>query len=311
MVHRRVAAFLAIVLSVILSACGTPTRPGGPAVTSALIHEYQVKVVDVNGAPLEGVLVKQKGESKHSLQRNDDCTTNAQGLCPGFRYAVTRDPTSYSGFYYSSFAALAEKHGYYPGVGRGYSSYGSVASSTPAQLQTVTLRMVKPLDYLDPSFAASSTERELRERVLRFLDVLRVQGVLTDSEVMLKGIGVSEFKGQKYLRVKINTTNVYNSLKLSKYDVGKQVFDDTVRKMLNPLNDAIAAPRSFHGYDLVVYGHRKSFLDKLASPDKLEFRFLMPESAVRKYKDKDISGQSLLDASVILLDDERIDMKLQ
>lgn len=37
----------------------------------------------------------------------------------------------------------------------------------------------------------------------------------------------------------------------------------------------------------------------------------MPESVVHRYKDKDISGQALLDASIILLNDELIDMKLQ
>lgn len=285
-----------------------------PPAASTTSHEYQVKVVDVDGVPLQGATVKLSAESKHSTARSEDCVTDAQGMCPTFKFEVTRDPTlKYVTSYMSTFSAAAEKQGYYARKGSGFSAYGSStgSGSSNASLQIVTVRMIKPMDYIDDSLAKSAADADLRGRVLAFLDVIRVQGFLNEAEVMLKGIGVSDFKGKKYLRVKVNSTTTYNSLKLNKYDVGKRLFDETVRKMLTPLNDAIAAPRAFHGYDLVVYGQTKSFADKDARADKLEFRFLMPEGSVRKYKDKDISGQALLDASVLLLDDERIDMKLQ
>jgi hypothetical protein len=86
---------------------------------------------------------------------------------------------------------------------------------------------------------------------------------------------------------------------------------DSIRKILNPLNNAISSPNAFYGYDLVIYGYSKSFADESSHPDKIEYRFLMPQDAVRKYKEKDISGQQLLDASVILMNDERIELKLQ
>ena len=171
--------------------------------------------------------------------------------------------------------------------------------------------MIKPTDYLADDFLSSSKDKELRDRVLRFIESIRLESILNEADVMLKGIGMVDFKGKKYLQVKVNSTTQYNNLKLNKYDIGKRIFDDTVRKMLNPLNSAIAAPKAYYGYDIMVYGYSKSFADKYAVPDKHEFRFLMPESVVRRYKDKDISGQALLDASVILLNDERIDMKLQ
>ncbi|MEQ1838436.1 MAG: hypothetical protein ABL858_08930, partial [Candidatus Nitrotoga sp.] len=60
-----------------------------------------------------------------------------------------------------------------------------------------------------------------------------------------------------------------------------------------------------------IYGHMKSFADKAAVSEKIEYRFLIPQEIVKKYKDKDISGQQLLDASVILMNDERIELKLQ
>ncbi len=315
-------ALILVAAAALVAGCAAPpTRtytpsyspPPEPANTT-WTHEYQVKVVDVDGAPLVGATVKLSAESKSSTPRSEDCVTDAQGACPPFKFEVNRDATlRYVTSYMSSFTAAAEKSGYYAKKGSGFSTHGSSTSvgSISNPVQTVTVRMIKPIDYLEDSLVKSAADADLRGRVLTFLDAIRVQGFLNEAEVMLKGIGVSEFKGKKYLRVKVNSTSTFNSLKLNKYDVGKRLFDDTVRKMLNPLNDAIAAPRAFHGYDLVVYGHSKSFADKDAKADKLEFRFLMPEASVRKYKEKDISGQALLDASVLLLDDERIDMKLQ
>ena len=307
-------------ISALLVGCVAPPQRGAsgyPIATQqtprAVVHSYRVKAVDADGQPLAGVETVLKLEAKGTNTRIINCVTDAQGECPEVHYEVSRDPSlNYVNSYISTATVEGKAAGYYTAkasglLTRGISSYESGKKSD----ETMTLRMRRPIDYLADSFRNSPTDRELRERVLRFLDVIRLQGILVDAEVILRGIGVSQFKNQKYLSVKVNSTNVFNSLKLNKYDIGKRLFDEVVRKMLNPLNDEIAAPRAFYGYDIVAYGYTRSFADKYSSPTKLEFRFLMPESAVRRYKDKDISGQALLDASVILLDDERIDLKLQ
>jgi hypothetical protein len=105
-------------------------------------------------------------------------------------------------------------------------------------------------------------------------------------------------------------TNVYNSLKLNKYDIGKTLFDEAIRKILTPLNSHIS-DQLFYGYDIIITGHTKSFADKYAVSKSIEYRFLMPQTIVSRYKDKEVSGQKLLDESIILMDDERIELKLQ
>lgn len=104
---------------------------------------------------------------------------------------------------------------------------------------------------------------------------------------------------------------VFNSLKLDKYDIGKKVFDEIIRKILSPLNDYIGDSELFYGYDLAVTGHTKSFAEETAVSEDIEYRFMIPESIVSKYKDKDISGQQVLDSSIILMDDERVEFRLQ
>ena len=275
-----------------------------PVVESKVPHMYEVIANDANGKSLSGVAVKIEMKGKNSEVESSSCITDENGRCPTFLHNLSRESSM------STAKVEGSKDGYYTVKEGGFSLAGS--NNLPLQGPvSIKLKMVRPIDYLADDFAKSARDRELRDRVLRFIDIIRLESILNEAEVMLKGIGTVDFKGKKYLQVKVSSTTQYNNLKLNKYDIGKRIFDDTVRKMLNPLNSAIAAPKAYYGYDIVVYGYSKSFADKYAVADKHEFRFLMPESVVRRYKDKDISGQALLDASVILLNDERIDMKLQ
>jgi hypothetical protein len=112
-------------------------------------------------------------------------------------------------------------------------------------------------------------------------------------------------------KFKFINSNVYNSLKLSKYDIGGRLFDEVVRKILNPLNEYIGGSESLYRYDIRIIGHTKDFTEESATSQFIEYRFMMPESVVRKYKNKDITGQDLLNQSIILMDADRIELKLQ
>lgn len=277
----------------------------------SVTHQYNVNVFDVTERPLVGAIVQILLEANALSSQTVRCTTDEFGRCPPVRYEISRDPSftyTYSKRYLSTAKAEATKDGYYSASAVGQSIDSLFSTNGITELR---LKMIRPVDYLDDDFAATAADRELRDRVLRFLDIIRLQSILVDAEVMLKGIGVSKFKDEKYLRLRINSTTTYNSLKLNRYDMGKRLFDETVRKVLTPLNDNIAASKAYYGYDIVVYGHTKSFAEESAVADDVEYRFLLPKSAVRRYKEKDISGQALLDAGVQLMDDERVELKLQ
>ena len=314
---KYASSFSVMLVGAVLVGCGTPAPYTPPVRSSApaeaynlatVKHQYTVLAVDSAGQPLQGVDVAVKLTSKGMPDKAATCVTDAAGKCEPVGLDVMRDPAyTYVTSYASTAEAKGNKNGYYEAKGRGYIN----DSTKKDNARDIKLRMIQPLDYLDASLANSAADKELRGRVLRFLEVIKLQSLLTDSEVMLKGVGTSDFKGKKYLRLRVNSDTVYNSLKLDKYAIGKQLYDEVVRKLLNPLNDHIAAPKAYFGYDIVVYGYTKNLTEKYAAPTKIEYRFLLPESAVRRYKDKDISGQALLDAGVILMDDERVEFKLQ
>jgi len=171
--------------------------------------------------------------------------------------------------------------------------------------------MFRPSDFLADTFVNSSQDAALREQALRFISLIRLQSVIVDTDLQPKSVGTLDYKAKKYLRLAFTSDNTYNSLKLSRYQIGQRLFDDSVRKLLSPLNTNVASPKAFYGYDIVMKSSTKDFSDKYATPISLEYRFLMPQEAVRRYKDQDMSGQQLIDQSIVLLNDERIDLKLQ
>lgn len=293
-----------------------PSRPysgySTPAVTTEAVvkHGYEFSVLDSSSKPVEGATVTYSTKINGGAGNNGlTCMTNAQGVCT-VEVLVPRDSTyRYTDSYSSIVTFKVAKDGYYGDSGTLVSS--KKKSYSPDELVKNKSVILKPSDYLSPEFLASSSDKELRDQSLKFISAIRLQSLLGDADVMPNSIKTETFKSKKYLRVGIESTTVFNTLKLNKYEIGKRLFDDSLRKILNPLNDNVSNPKNFYGYDMLIIGKSRSFANEYSTPTRTEYRFLMPQEAVRKYKDKDISGQQLLDASVLLMDDERIDMKLQ
>lgn len=311
---NRPITYLSVAAVVIaLAGCADMSAVGGQSIQSVTMpHIYKVMVADVAGKPLSGVKVSGEVTGLYNQDRQPvNCVTDDAGTCPDIDYAASRDlKYKFSSSYLSTVKLKAKKESYYDGSATAESAYGS-SYDKGGSIKSVKITLEKPTDYLQDSFANSTTDKELRNHVLAFLAYFQAQGALTDSTVMLKGIGPVEFKGKKYLQIKLNSDNVYNTLKLNNYAIGAMLFDGVVRKMIDPLNGAVAASKTNFGYDITVIGHSKDFLEKYAISKNLTYRFLIPETVARRYKNKDISGQELLNSSVVLLDDERIDLKLQ
>lgn len=270
-------------------------------------HQYELSVVDVDGKPLEGVRIEYTSKVMGRIVERSSYPTSADGM---LSKTVTVTIETRTLFSMSSFEFRATKDGYYPKTGK-----MSIDSLEDLQKPYATKRdkitLIRPIDYLNEEFALTLTDEKLKKKILTFIDLIILQGLVTESVLETHSVNLKPFKGNNYLQFKFVNANVYNSLKLDKYDIGKVLFDEVIRKILNPLNEHVAESKLFYGYDLTVVGHTKSFAEKYVSAKSIDYRFLIPEKIVRQYKNKDISGQQVLDASVILMDDERIELKLQ
>jgi hypothetical protein len=110
---------------------------------------------------------------------------------------------------------------------------------------------------------------------------------------------------------------VYNTHQIDRYQAARRVFDEVVRKTLGMLEGILGDAGGYEGYGVGITTYRLDFVEVPEGQrtkdraEKTEFRFLMPLEDVRAYRNHDITGQTLLDRSIILIDDERIELRLQ
>jgi hypothetical protein len=293
------------------------TRSSNPAPKPTVKHNYELTFTDIDGKPLSGVHVDYSLGDWDKVVSSSSYTTGYDGKLYGTVVATPKEETLYLGSGYSfpvtyfsygtGIKYTAKKEGYYSKS----DTINRVESGKDNETKTESVMLLRPIDYLNRDFASTVSDIELKTRILSFIDLILLQGLLTDSMLAPQSINIIKFKDNSYLQFKFNNGIVYNSLKSNKYDIGKNIFDEVIRKVLTPLDKLIAGSDLFYGYDLTVIGYSKSFAEKDANKNPIEYRFMIPEDIARQYKNKDISGQQLLDSSIILMDDERVDLKLQ
>jgi hypothetical protein len=301
--------FLIFVVGFFLFSCVQPAyqRQNYYDTSKTATHTYELSVKDINGQSIEGAEIDYSLEKEHSESGKGKFITKSDGKMV-VTVSKTDRPILNEVRFSSTLKYTITKGGYYINSGTEYAAYDSDRTIA------IPVVLLKSTDYITPAFLSSPKGIEIKANILAFIDLIRLQSFLGDADLKPQTINLVIFKEKDYLQFTFVSSNTYNSLKLNKYDIGKKLFDDVVRKVLNPLNEHISNPKMFYGYDLKVIGHTKNFADKYSeysAGTPIEYRFIIPGDIVKKYKNKDISGQAVLDSSVILMDDERIELKLQ
>ena len=192
-----------------------------------------------------------------------------------------------------------------------YTTEEIMRGSAYNNIEYVELKFISKKDFFDPDFIISEDYRNLKNKIIGFIDLLQLKSLLTNSVLEYYSININLFKNKRYLTFDFNHTNEYNSLQLDKYEIAKRIFDEVIRKVLSPLNDNLENSKKFEGYKLIVKTRTRSFTDDKDHNEELIYEFYIPKNTVKSYKNLDITGQQLLDNSIILLNRERIDLKLQ
>lgn len=195
------------------------------------------------------------------------------------------------------------KDGYYP-------------TDTTAQFRrggfgNLQMTMISRTDYIHPLLLKNEFTKGLVSNVLAFIDLVILRSLLSDCILEYYSVNVKDFKNKAYITFKFDNKVVYNSLRLNKYDIAERLFDEVVRKILNPLNKNLGDSKLIYGYSLNIKAATKSFTDEDAISETLIYDFYLPQDEVKSYKNLDITGQQLLDKSIILQNGERIGLKLQ
>ena len=164
-------------------------------------------------------------------------------------------------------------------------------------------------DYFTDDFLIKDEYKELKNKIGKFIVNIEATAYYYNAIIDLKRIDLFTFKNNNYISIYFNSINVYNNLKVDKYQVGKNLYAELVVKILDYL--ILIEDDKINGVNININGYSKNFLDEHGHPTPIRFSFIINKDTIKKFKDKDITSQKLLDESVILMDNERIELKLQ
>lgn len=261
--------------------------------------KFEISVLGLKSKPIDGVQAEFKFEQKNEQGQSGKNFSDTNGLI--------KDSVRYYACYEENelgkVSIKLSKENYYD-----VDTTLRLYTTNKNQLDVV---MVSLRDYFDSQFLETGFAVKLVEDISDFIDLIVLNTYLTDNILKYFSIKVILFKNQKYLTFEFQDFNEYNYAQLNKYDIGKRIFDEGVRKILNPLNDYISDSKEFNGYALRFNTSARNFVNENSKSEALVYEYYIPKNIVRAYKNLDITGQKVLDESIILLDGERIDLKLQ
>lgn len=165
-------------------------------------------------------------------------------------------------------------------------------------------------DYYSKDFVENKKNDNIKNNIDLFLEKILIDGYISNSLLEIHSIELEVFKEKEYITLSLDNLITYNSIKLNKYDIGKKVYDEIIRKMLDNFKILLENDLT-NGVSVKVFTYTKNFTDDKEEKEKLEYKFIMPKEDIIKYKNMDITGQELLNNSYILMSGERIELKLQ
>lgn len=311
------------------------TAPSNLAMPSQ--HTYQFRAVDKEGVPVVGARVV-ANVADHAIsmgnrqrlqgaRKKQECITNSDGLCSvslpvkmivHYRADYAGEPAhklfdhlyriNYSEAYFGYLSSVISNGA----LGSFFLSsadttvQATLTGSEP-ELSPIKIQVPTPRDYYCDELKQANYEK-FAGKLDVWVRTIKLSGDNRNAE--LEQICYQPFKGKNYIALTFQHKTKFNELKLNNYGIGVLVFDEVVRKLLDPIASA-SNSLLVDGYKLTVRTQKSNFVDKASPTEYLKYDFFMPKDLVRQYKQSDISGQKLVNGSIVLLDGERIDLDLK
>lgn len=132
----------------------------------------------------------------------------------------------------------------------------------------------------------------------------------SQKDVSIKEIGTRDYKSKSYLTIKLIHLNILNNVNIKlndSYKISRYLFDKIVRPGIRTFSD-ILNDSSFSGISFDILSSEKNFVSD-DTQDLVLYQFFMPGKEIIQYINDDITGRALAEASYILVDGERIELR--
>ena len=176
---------------------------------------------------------------------------------------------------------------------------GYISQFVDGENRKTEYKLYKINNYFSNSFLADDRYVDLRNKIAKFVVEIGNTAYYKSAILKLHKIDLYEFKENNYIEIFFDKETINYG---DKYQIGKNLYSELVVKILDYL--VLIEDQNVNGAKVSIIGYS-------ANKTPILFDFIMNKDTIRKYKDKDITSQKLLDESVILMDNERIELKLQ
>jgi hypothetical protein len=129
-------------------------------------------------------------------------------------------------------------------------------------------------------------------------------------DISIKKITLDKYKNIEYLNLYLFHLNILNNANIKfndSYKISRYLFDKVVRPGIRLLSDILSANKT-SGIAFSIVSSEKSFVSE-NDPSWVKYQFYLPKKQILQYVNDDITGQELADASYILVDGERIELR--
>lgn len=302
------AIFLGATCTLLIFSGCVQKRYTAPVLSKEAIidHKYNIKVVDEMGTPVEGATLEYTliVPGYTDISETTVIGKNGYVYITGKTHSGTVVQPNGNIYHYAGnkstikYRVIKKNH---------FLSNGEIQFECGEEKEN---GCVKEQTIVACNYISRTIKQPLRDKVEKVVSQIMIEAFLRDSLLATEPVTIENFKGNPYIKMNLINLTTYNSIKLNKYDIGKVLFDDVIRKILTHLDSGLHDSSDFYGYELTIRTSSKNFVGS-SHEEQIEYKFFLPKKMVSRYKDMDVSGQTLLDSSIILQNGERVELKLQ
>lgn len=166
---------------------------------------------------------------------------------------------------------------------------------------------VRDIDDICSADGAGSEKSKAQNRVK---NNVRMQALQLARQMGAVRVGVGTFKGRQHLHLDLGREPaVFNNLKL---DQGARAAEAIKRKAIPSLKTAARAtwPPEILDYKVTVAVRNMNALREFDTPQVETVTMYVPVDQMKKFLNADITTQQLVDGSIVLLNDDRVQVSL-
>jgi len=306
--------------------------------TSKTIHKYKLIIYGADGEPLVGIRVKfiinsDIYEKNRTLLEGEEITDKDGIFSVQAEVPISWDytGTGLDKYYkelgipqYSSILVyqIADSTDYpvmsslkncYGGLSQYSTNYYDSKDEwyilTTNQEQAKEIILSKKVDFLKSNFYLSKNAKKYSSAILDLIDEIIKNKTTPNLHLDFYSVGFEELKKQTLLSFSFISDNIYNSSRIKNIQIINDILDENVFEFIKKNNEYIHFDKNNIGLIINILLKIDDFTNDNDKVQTHAIKYLFYNKYLKMYLNKDISRQEFIKNSLILYDEDKIDIQ--